>query len=567
MIYGADRIVQMPVMQLYDTGLMQQAVQNARYMYDKAEKRMDDFYEKYGEFMSPFQKDMDRYQQIVGAVRDGIDQLYASGEDPLRTATGRAKMAQLIRSVDPAEMSRMKANAKMGYEYLSGIEKARAKGEYDEDFENYLLTHGGPGLFNDFSSADGAMWNRPMPGVYKDLNSWTHHLFDDMELSYDDALTKKYPGYLAYTKSRDTMNTIVDNNIAEMLKTDLGQYQLDSIMNSIPGDNPNKRQMAIQELKRRIVDANWEEGRVKLESDPYAVARYNHRLSSGSGRGGGGGNSSQKLSYNYLTGVFTRGISNSFGYDPITQGEQAANNLLKNQVRFGNEIAKHYPYTKGGSRNRDLQYVNRFTTWEAPEMFSFALTRQPVNKTGGVYMTPDDIKRLHTTQDVVSNTYGYTNKRVTTDKSKIPTPIVVRGTDDDDIWTSNIIMQPYRDVYTSYQKHGSIDSQWKVQLYDSETGKVVGDYWYDLPMQTERNEDVPRLNEWRRDTKTGEYFLPKTSKGKRRDLPKLGVSKKASGYYEVSSLNTNKHLGVTKHDLDRNTSFAEESISAEPQWK
>lgn len=554
-------------MQLYDTGLMQQAVENARYMYDKAEKRMDDFYEKYGEFMSPFQKDMDRYQQIVGAVRNGIDQLYASGEDPLRTATGRAKMAQLIRSVDPAEMSRMKANAKMGYEYLSGIEKARAKGEYDEDFENYLLTHGGPGLFNDFSSADGAMWNRPMPGVYKDLNSWTHHLFDDMELSYDDALTKKYPGYLAYTKSRDTMNTIVDNNIAEMLKTDLGQYQLDSIMNSIPGDNPNKRQIAIQELKRRIVDANWEEGRVKLESDPYAVARYNHRLSGGSGRGSGGGNSSQKLSYNYLTGVFKRGISNSFGYDPTTQGEQAANNLLRNQVRFGNEIAKNYPYTNGGSRNRDLQYVNRFTTWEAPEMFSFALTRQPVNKTGGVYMTPDDIKRLHTTQDVVSNTYGYTNKRVTTDKSKIPTPIVVRGTDDDDIWTSNIVMQPYRDVYTSYQKHGSIDSQWKVQLYDSETGKVIGDYWYDLPMSTEQNEDIPRLNEWRRDTKTGEYFLPKTKDGKRRDLPKLGVSRKAAGYYEVSSLNTNKHLGVTKNDLDRNTSFAEESISAEPWWK
>ena len=54
MVYGADKIVQMPVMQLYDTGLMQSAINNARYMYEKAEKRMDDFYEKYGEFMSPF---------------------------------------------------------------------------------------------------------------------------------------------------------------------------------------------------------------------------------------------------------------------------------------------------------------------------------------------------------------------------------------------------------------------------------------------------------------------------------------------------------------------------------
>lgn len=57
MVYGADRIVQMPVMQLYDTGLMQSAINNARYMYEKAEKRMDDFYEKYNDFITPIQKD------------------------------------------------------------------------------------------------------------------------------------------------------------------------------------------------------------------------------------------------------------------------------------------------------------------------------------------------------------------------------------------------------------------------------------------------------------------------------------------------------------------------------
>ena len=64
MVYANDEWVQVPVMQLYDTGLMQSAINNARHMYEKAEKRMDDFYEKYGEFMSPFQKDMERYNQI-----------------------------------------------------------------------------------------------------------------------------------------------------------------------------------------------------------------------------------------------------------------------------------------------------------------------------------------------------------------------------------------------------------------------------------------------------------------------------------------------------------------------
>jgi hypothetical protein len=40
---------------------------------------------------------MDRYNQIVGGVRDVINNLYASGEDPLRTASGRAKMAAAMR--------------------------------------------------------------------------------------------------------------------------------------------------------------------------------------------------------------------------------------------------------------------------------------------------------------------------------------------------------------------------------------------------------------------------------------------------------------------------------------
>jgi len=40
---------------------------------------------------------MDKYNQIVGGVRDVINNLYASGEDPPRTASGRAKTAAAMR--------------------------------------------------------------------------------------------------------------------------------------------------------------------------------------------------------------------------------------------------------------------------------------------------------------------------------------------------------------------------------------------------------------------------------------------------------------------------------------
>ena len=168
MIYGADKIVQMPIMQLYDTGLMQSAIQNARYMYEKAEKRMDDFYEKYGEFMSPFQKDMDRYNQIVGNIKGVVDNLYATGEDPLRTASGRAKMAAALRSVNPAEFAAMKANAKMGYAYLDAAQKLRSSGKYSEAQELFdiMQNHGKTiGEFATYNPDTGTFntWDRSAP--------------------------------------------------------------------------------------------------------------------------------------------------------------------------------------------------------------------------------------------------------------------------------------------------------------------------------------------------------------------------------------------------------------------
>lgn len=75
---------------------------------------------------------MDRYNQIVGGVKDVVDKLYASGDDPLRTASGRAKLAAAMRSINPAEFAAMKSNAKMGYAYLDAAQKLRSQGKYSE---------------------------------------------------------------------------------------------------------------------------------------------------------------------------------------------------------------------------------------------------------------------------------------------------------------------------------------------------------------------------------------------------------------------------------------------------
>ena len=274
MIYAYDQALQLPTVDLYDTQMMAMAVNAAKDMYNRGQESVKEFYKTYGDFMSPFAKDMERYGQMMGNVRNLINDAYARGIDLARSPEGRALIQRAVYSVNPGEFNRMRTNAKVGFEYLSEIEKARAKGEFDQDYEDFLLRQAGLGPFDQFSSKMG-MWNRPGPGVYQDVNKWTHHLFDNMELSYDPELSKKYPGFMAYTKSRDTMNQIVDNNIAGLLNTDLGKYRLQQLKNAGLSD-----EQAVAALKKMVVDSNYEENKVQLQQDPYAIMQqqFNNSL-------------------------------------------------------------------------------------------------------------------------------------------------------------------------------------------------------------------------------------------------------------------------------------------------
>jgi len=84
------------------------AINAARDMYNRGEKKLDDFYEKYGDFTSPIQKDIDSYNTIIGGVKQGINDIYARGGDPLRNAQDRAEMMALIRNVPVDKINKLR---------------------------------------------------------------------------------------------------------------------------------------------------------------------------------------------------------------------------------------------------------------------------------------------------------------------------------------------------------------------------------------------------------------------------------------------------------------------------
>jgi len=95
---------------------------------------MENFYKTYGDFMSPFAKDMEKYGQAMNYVRNTVNDAYARGIDLFKSPEGRAIVAQLSHSIDPGWYNRARANAKVGYAYLDSLKEAMKNGTYDRDF-------------------------------------------------------------------------------------------------------------------------------------------------------------------------------------------------------------------------------------------------------------------------------------------------------------------------------------------------------------------------------------------------------------------------------------------------
>lgn len=251
MIYGADRIVQMPVMQLYDTGLMQQAVQNARYMYDKAEKRMDDFYKEYDNFVTPIQKDQDWYNEnVIGRFRRGIDELYANGEDPLRTATGRAKLAQLARSIDVGAVNKLRTSAQNATEFLKERSKLEAAGLYNPLFAKY----DGPDI-NSYSTLESGAWDKMSPTKMVDMATFGNPYYEGLKANRKK-ISKNGKDYNVEEISMADLRNIADAKFNELASTPQGSLMYKYYMDQTGGKPELAREMfnqAVADGQRRRI--------------------------------------------------------------------------------------------------------------------------------------------------------------------------------------------------------------------------------------------------------------------------------------------------------------------------
>ena len=254
MIGMYDEPVAVPIIDLLDSSMMSQYISAAREQYNQAVQDQKEFAKEFGELYGPNANiNKQFYDYTRGAVNKGLDYLYHNGIDPLRSAEGRAYIAKIIRERPYAEIANLKAQNESMKTYQKYRAEAMRNGTYDPDFEKFVL--GGKTLETWDPSTDG-MWTREAPSKYSSLKDWTSNLFDNMQLEYDDEATKKAGGmYQVYSKSPKKMQQILDSNIKDMSKSELGRYYI----NMYGGD--------IEALKADIIDRNREYTQVDIRPD------------------------------------------------------------------------------------------------------------------------------------------------------------------------------------------------------------------------------------------------------------------------------------------------------------
>lgn len=265
MIGMYDEPVAVPIIDLLDSSMMSQYISAAREQYNQAVQDQKEFAKEFGELYGPNANVNKQFYDITkGAVNKWLDYLYQNGIDPLRSAEGRAYIAKIIRERPYAEIANLKAQNESMKTYQKYRAEAMRNGTYDPDFEKFAL--GGKTLETWDPSTDG-MWTREAPSKYQDIQSWTDHLFNGMQLSYDEEASKKAGGlYQVYSKSPQKMKQILDANMKDLLKSDLGRYYLDMY----GGD--------IEALKQDIINRNRKYTQIKKEGDAVAMQLNNQRF-------------------------------------------------------------------------------------------------------------------------------------------------------------------------------------------------------------------------------------------------------------------------------------------------
>ena len=438
MIYGQDEPMLFPVADLYDSAMMQMYINAAREQYNQNREDMKEFRKLYGDFTSPFAEDIAWVdQQTRGRINDALNYMQANGIDPLRSAEGRALIQQIINNTDTAGINLRKQAAANKILWDKSIADLRAKNLYNKDFIDWDFARRHGVTPDKWSTEKNGLWTDTSADPYQDLNQYTGHIFDKME---DDYMETK-DGYDYFGVNRDRRMGALTPQVQDLLSTQLGKYHYEQAAKDaayILGRTPTEQEV-LDQFKSNVLDATKEyEHRTRKENEEYgrqrkhvydvALENLRHKndmeeineRNGGSGSKSGSGKSGGDYQYSFAELVRRNSATVPFGESIDNYSFDLLKSQRDKQIEIGLEISKGNngkSWTPEAINAFQSRYGQSYYRKEDINKFLGYAVQNKVN--GQLYLPKDQINRLYSVDDVVSNTVGFRNKRSTTNRKDL----------------------------------------------------------------------------------------------------------------------------------------------------
>lgn len=320
---------------IYDDRMMLATVAAAKDMYDKAEKKLDDFYEKYSDFDSPIPGANEAWDQATrGYMENQLNDMQAKYGDPLKSEEGRIALQIAIKNAPVKLMNKLKSDTKNYEKWQKSVDDAKAKGLFNEDFYKYQLKEA---ELDNYTPEGKKAWSLTSYIPFDSMQDRVAPMVKGMQDTELGTIVDPTTGVLMRNRgiSRDMVRQTIQPQIEERLKNDpVTQFELKKYTELAQKYNANRPEgspavtgmdLYLDDMidashmvrsKYDYDDADMQ--RAKFENDKEL---YNIRYNDGGYKDGGG-----KGGYKYSDGseitYFDRAVWNS-AYGPNTSPAQS----------------------------------------------------------------------------------------------------------------------------------------------------------------------------------------------------------------------------------------------------
>lgn len=399
----------------------QNYVNAMRQDYMQGVQDMKEYNKMYSDFYSPYAKDNENWDRLVFEPIRNLLNNY--GPDLLRSQEGRSRIQQAIMSVPSGSLSQLKASAKTGFDALAAKRELEAKGLYSQQYQDFLDKQAGRASFEDWDTLKDGVYNSTF-SPYEELGKVTDYIYKGREPLYKG--TKN--GSRIYSYDYNDLINAAKSKAQDFINTPRGSFEWHLAQEEAKRQDPNiSGEQLIQKsydiLDKRIADANTRYlSGPKYETDPYAMANYEHSLrmkelqDKANYKSGNGSKSSndghthateQQLSgLSALTNIPVSTISQLSSIEDI----KAFTNVVKNsQSRAFSSMftVKDNKYVQTKTKERIL---SELSVYDNPSIIAKQFNTN-VDNENRISITPNMTDRMYSSLGILNAAYGFRIKK------------------------------------------------------------------------------------------------------------------------------------------------------------